>query len=177
MLPPVLIIKCRNYYCVPFKYTCDGKNDCPMGDDEQSCVNRTCPGLFKCQNSIRCLHYQNVEDGIKDCQNGDDEIFKGLSACPVSCLCLMSAVTCMDISTNSWKDDHKTFLYISITKSSIHPDLLHFFPYVIILKLPDNHLHSFCTTKAIHMYIIQVKQAGLKLQDSHYISLWKNYLH
>ncbi len=84
--------KCQNYYCTPYKYVCDGKQDCPFGDDEFKCVDRTCVGLFKCQSSNICLHYHDVEDGVVDCKEGDDEIFKGLSPCPTNCSCLMVAV-------------------------------------------------------------------------------------
>ncbi len=34
--------KCPGYYCVPWFYLCDGSWDCPAGDDEGSCINRTC---------------------------------------------------------------------------------------------------------------------------------------
>ncbi len=88
--------KCHSYYCVPYKYTCDSKYDCPLGDDENNCANRTCPGLFKCKGLlhglIQCIHYVNVEDDIIDCKDGDDEIFTGLSACPMSCNCLMNSL-------------------------------------------------------------------------------------
>ncbi len=70
----------------PFKYTCDGKYDCPNGDDEQKCANRICEGLFRCQNSTRCLHYHDVGDGQIDCKEGDDEFFNDLSPCPIDCL-------------------------------------------------------------------------------------------
>ena len=74
--------KCQLSYCVPFKYTCDGKRDCPGGDDEQSCFTRNCTGLFKCKNTNICLHYHDVSDGKADCIEGDDEYFKNLSVIP-----------------------------------------------------------------------------------------------
>ncbi len=54
--------KCQNYYCVPYKYTCDGKQDCPLGDDEHKCTNRTCVGLLKCHN-IPCRTLPPVTHG------------------------------------------------------------------------------------------------------------------
>ncbi len=87
------LFKCTDYYCVPYKYTCDGKQDCPFGDDELSCSTRNCSQLFQCKNSNRCLHFHDVADGIIDCPEGDDELFSELPACPFRCNCLMSALT------------------------------------------------------------------------------------
>ena len=72
---------------MPIRYTCDGKRDCPLGDDEANCVNRTCDGLFRCQNSGKCLHYYDFEDGKIDCPDGDDESLISLSSCPMGCDC------------------------------------------------------------------------------------------
>ena len=82
--------KCAKYYCVPFRYTCDGKQDCPLGDDERECSNRTCQGLFKCQSSSMCLHYHDVADGKVDCRDWDDELYGILPSCPMECSCLES---------------------------------------------------------------------------------------
>ena len=44
--------KCPNYYCIPWKYVCDGKRDCPFGLDESvpHCGSR----FRKCTNLYRC---------------------------------------------------------------------------------------------------------------------------
>ncbi len=42
------LFKCSRYYCVPWKYHCDGKHDCPLLDDEKGCQNKQCPHLFRC---------------------------------------------------------------------------------------------------------------------------------
>ena len=101
--------KCKNYYCVFYRYTCDGKNDCPLGDDEFYCSNRTCHGLFRCRNSGMCLHHTEVSDGKPDCNEGDDELFNDIPPCPPKCYCLMSAMTCMNQSFSFESDN--TFLY------------------------------------------------------------------
>ncbi len=87
--------KCANYYCVPMRYTCDGKQDCPMGDDEHGCFNRSCTGLFRCRNSNICLQSIDVENGKIDCIEGDDELFDGISVCPTNCSCLMNSYSCI----------------------------------------------------------------------------------
>ncbi len=91
------------------RYTCDGKQDCPRGDDEQGCYNRKCRGLFRCQLSDKCLHYYDFEDGKVDCREGDDEMFVDIPACPMGCDCLMNTMTCISISTTLWFGD-KTFM-------------------------------------------------------------------
>ena len=93
--------KCNEYYCVPFKYTCNGRNDCPLGDDEQSCADRNCTGLFKCQNTNTCLHFYEVSDGTVDCKDGDDELYPDLGTCPMHCDCLTLA------AKNMMMDDAK----------------------------------------------------------------------
>ena len=63
--------KCLSYYCVPRSYVCDGKWDCPYGEDEhlsQKCGdNRVCMHFFKCKSSQICVHIENICDGIDDC--------------------------------------------------------------------------------------------------------------
>ena len=31
--------KCPHSFCLPLKYICDGKNDCPEGEDEVNCID------------------------------------------------------------------------------------------------------------------------------------------
>ncbi len=152
--------KCQKYYCVPYKYTCDGKQDCPIGDDEHNCINRSCVGLFKCQSSNICLHYHDVEDGIIDCIHGDDEILKELSACPSECLCLTIAVTCTNI-TVGWTDV-KSFQYVFIYKSLISPKQFSGSCKVNILKLPQNDLNSFCISQQ-PPFLITVRHLDISL--------------
>ena len=66
------MFKCIDSYCVSWSYVCDGKWDCPAGDDELNnpvCTkNQVCIYMYKCKNTTqRCLHLKNKCDGTKDC--------------------------------------------------------------------------------------------------------------
>ncbi len=79
--------KCPGFYCVPWRFVCNGGWECPGGTDENSCVQEACPGMFKCKNSSVCISYQNLCDLVPDCWFGEDEYFcpKGdqvLQPCP-----------------------------------------------------------------------------------------------
>ena len=66
--------KCPEYYCIPWSYVCDGKWDCPRGSDEKFCShNRNCTNMYKCRNSIICIHLGNICDQVPDCPLEDDE--------------------------------------------------------------------------------------------------------
>ena len=45
--------KCPMSYCIPFDLICNGKWDCPLGNDEMNCHMFSCPNLFKCKNQTR----------------------------------------------------------------------------------------------------------------------------
>ena len=78
--------KCSGYYCIPWRYVCDGKWDCPLCYDEFqiSCGGiRKCQRMFHCHRSAICLHSKDICGAYKDCPYGDDEM-----------LCLLSTQNC-----------------------------------------------------------------------------------
>ena len=83
--------KCPGYYCTPYRNVCNGKWDCPWGTDEVNCERRTCPGLFKCKDSVTCVSLFSLCDGILDCRFVDDEQFchPAIPVCPMNCSCLL----------------------------------------------------------------------------------------
>lgn len=95
------MFKCPLIYCIPWSYVCDGKWDCPQGNDESSqsvCeYENVCFQQYKCTATRRtCLLLGNICDGQTDCPHGDDETncdLKGI-LCPFQCKCLLLAVFC-----------------------------------------------------------------------------------
>ena len=67
--------KCFLTYCVPYWRICDGKNDCPYGDDEAACDSFLCRGMFKCIYDGICVSMHDVCDGIVNCpKSWEDEM-------------------------------------------------------------------------------------------------------
>lgn len=86
-------VKCRNSYCIPWRYICDGKWDCISGDDEVGCARYVCPAQYKCANQSSCILPHQLCDGQRQCPMGDDEWFCDLS-CPAQCNCIGQWVSC-----------------------------------------------------------------------------------
>ena len=99
-----VMFKCPNYYRVPWTYVCDGKWDCPYGEDEYNievCIGKSvCEKMFKCRNEHRkCISVSNVCDNQLDCLHHDDEMFCELKLlqCPFKCNFLVHTITCIDL--------------------------------------------------------------------------------
>ena len=119
--------KCPDYYCIPWRYLCDAEWNCPRGNDEINCVNRTCPGQLKCKNSEICIAIDNVCDGFSDCPYFDDTNFceSILATCPVNCTCLLYSISCINI--NLLQTSMKQIIsYVSIVLINVDiPRLVH----------------------------------------------------
>ncbi len=90
--------KCPHSYCIPHHYICNGRWDCPSGEDEETqCLKIYCPGFFHCKNASTCLHPSYVCNGIVDCSSKfeDDEMMCIHNfVCPFSCVCLGLGIDC-----------------------------------------------------------------------------------
>ncbi len=88
--------KCPMGHCIPHHYVCDGKLDCPYGEDEENCPP-VCPGMLRCRHNHTCVHRQYVGNGEGDCTIvPDDEMLQDLVSCPelATCICLGRALSC-----------------------------------------------------------------------------------
>ena len=148
------MFKCPNSYCVPWTYVCDGKWDCPYGEDEERnkvCTGEiVCEGMFKCNYKLhKCISLGNVCDNKLDCLLHDDEMFCELSLfkCPVSCSCLIYAITCFSLPNNITELDLiSSLLSLSVFKSIIIS--FHIFDHKLqniqFIQLNVNNITSIC---------------------------------
>ena len=87
--------KCPDAYCIPIHSICDGKQDCPDGDDEIQCQSLSCPGFLLCRHDNICVHPYDVwRDHVKCPISIDDKALTNIPRCPPLCLCLGYAISC-----------------------------------------------------------------------------------
>ena len=145
-----LSFKCKHSYCISWSYVCNGKWDCPKGNDETNylCTESPfCNQMFKCRyTSRKCIHMGNVCDGVDDCPLKDDEIHCELqrTRCPSKCLCLSLAIECRN------KNDHFTQLQYPFTSLLFHGvpisinELIGRFPKILFLTITNGTLSDCC---------------------------------
>ncbi|XP_030850190.1 prolow-density lipoprotein receptor-related protein 1-like [Strongylocentrotus purpuratus] len=90
---PESYLKCPSSYCIPLRYRCDGKMDCPSGEDEAFCDEYECPdGSYRCHGQHYCIGLDHVCDDIIHCPERDDEEF--CDQCPQGCECDALSYSC-----------------------------------------------------------------------------------
>ncbi len=145
--------KCPGFYCVPFGYLCNGKWDCPRGEDESYlllCREVTrCEQMFQCRNSDQCIHIDDVCDIFNDCPLFDDEMMCDLKKqnCPSHCSCLNYAMSCHEegIFFKSFLLCFAPFRSLQICNSSLTPiTLLSKWTELENLDLSRNRLEQIC---------------------------------
>ncbi len=119
--------KCSQSYCIPWSYLCNGRWDCPHGEEEhqQSCKQLLhCVGMFKCKHKTNmCIHLGSICNGFIDCEQGEDESLCELEhmKCPQGCDCLALSIYCDSVNQFSLWQNYP-FLAASIYNS---PSLKH----------------------------------------------------
>ncbi len=87
--------KCPDAYCIPVHTVCDGKQDCPGGEDERNCQSISCPGFLLCRHDNTCVHPYDVWSVHVKCpMSMDDKALTNVPRCPMLCLCLGYAISC-----------------------------------------------------------------------------------
>ena len=79
--------KCYMSYCIPYWLICNGKKDCPYGEDEAACGKFLCRGMFKCIYDNICVSIQNVCDGIIHCSKSREDEMSCVTTTPPSAKC------------------------------------------------------------------------------------------
>ena len=142
--------KCFHYYCIPWRYVCDGKWDCPHGFDELklNCgLTRQCKSMLKCKNSQICVHMLDMCNEFRDCPLGDDEDLCELqyTLCPRMCICLNFAISCQNIMKTFGL---KSLPYVSYHLAYIEIDSLLFLKNsksLLLLHASGNYITDICS--------------------------------
>ena len=144
------MLKCSTVYCIPFSYVCNGRWDCPHGDDELTCHDsKACKNMFHCRSTRQiCLYLGNICDGHNDCPLADDEMLCELKLvhCPTYCICLLYAVDCTALSDETFKIIYPfSYLFAYLSKFTlISMNTLINFKNAVVIKLPENKIISIC---------------------------------
>ena len=148
--------KCISSYCILWSYVCDGKWDCPEGDDEANFCNRKqfCINMYKCKQTHICIHLGNICDNVEDCPYKDDEMHCDLknNICPKVCDCLYLAISCnnlvisdMDLDLHSLLS-LKSFILIHLdnTKGSVIQTINQISKHVQNIKVHRSNVIDVC---------------------------------
>ncbi len=132
--------KCLNSYCIPFHYVCNGRVDCPRGEEEEDCAEIQCHGLLRCRHDNTCVHPHQVGDNITDClTSGDDEALADITECPKHCQCLGHAIWCTGADNKLIGQISKALKKMSLFHTLDGDEILDF-PELLFLDISNNDI-------------------------------------
>lgn len=158
-----MMFKCPGYYCIPWDYICDGKQDCPGGYDEniyfQCNKQRICPYLFKCAQSQKCVHMHKVCNEHAECPYRDDEYSCSLHnvQCPTECRCLTFVIYCLAVPATVAYLKHSlphNNIYVRQSSAVFVLHLLSMSCRAVLLDVAQNNLTNICTTLKIVLALL-----------------------
>ena len=166
------IFKCPGYYCINWSYVCDGKWDCPYGEDESNinvCIgDNICHNMYKCSHVHRCISLGNVCDEQSDCLFNDDGMLCDLKSvqCPEFCVCLSYAITCNRLKVGLLQANLASFLKVSFSESYIDSinTLEHKLKDTYFIYLPRNNITTICPLMLLKKLILLDLQFNYLLQ-------------
>ncbi len=165
--------KCTKSYCIPFHYVCNGRLDCPGGEDEDNCAVLKCQGLLRCRHDNVCVHPNQVGDNVTDCQSkADDELVFDDAICPRQCQCLGHAIVCVGADAGVLKQTSRFMKKIVFIQRTGSANIDLHFPKLLFLDISNNSLKSESFPK-MHS-LTQLQSLILKNNGIKYIS--KNFL-
>ena len=148
-----LKFKCKSAYCIPWSNVCNGKWDCPEGDDEiftGICGKiNICIQMYKCKGTKHvCIHSGNICDTNQDCPYGDDEMYCELKnrICPDNCNCLYFAVVCKNLKMVKYTFYNSDYVMVDISSSEkiVITTFLKVLHNVQVLRLQENSMQDVC---------------------------------
>ena len=165
-----ITFKCQESYCIPWSYICDGKWDCPDGEDEtcESILEKNvkCIHMYKCKAKFMCIHLASLCDSYVDCPLGDDEILCGLkhTKCPILCQCIRYALYCKNITMDI---PHFIYPFMSISFVKVNfilsKDFLKYFPECFYITINRNNLPDVCSNYLpLNVIILDVRFNSVK---------------
>ncbi len=161
--------KCLKSYCIPFHYVCNGRLDCPGGEDEDNCAVLKCQGLLRCRHDNICVHPNQIGNNIIDCQSrADDESLLDGGKCPTQCQCLGQAIACTGADAAVLKQTSKFLKKIVFVQRTGHTIIDLNFPNLLFLDISENNLTSKSFPK-MHS-LKQLRSLSLKINDIEYLT-------